>query len=426
MSGLCGVVSAIHPAPRDPSEPPFPHAFRALLANHRFAGPDEEPLAGAGKGATPAEARAAALGEAVERYSSSCWGDEGVVRARRADLTGASVDPRDLVLYAPDQYAEVEFAPYDDETVLGWLRARSLVSGEMVHVPALATTMSYRVADPSEYLFCPTSNGLAAGSTLVEAVEGGLLEVLERDAFVIAWTNRLPCVRFDASTHPDPAVRAMAAAYERRGIDLELFRFPTDHPVAVFVALAVERDGEGPAAVAGLGASLAEAEAARKAALEVGQVRPSLRARMRTPEAQRRLAELVADPHRVETLDDHDLLYASRESLPAFDFLFDPERIPFEPEPREPEPAFARVARLVEHFGERGQDVLYYDLTTPDMERLHLRTARVLVPGFQPIDFGWKQQRRGGERLFDLPRQLGLRPRRARPEDLNDDPHPLA
>ena len=60
------------------------------------------------------------------------------------------------------------------------------------------------------------------------------------------------------------------------------------------------------------------------------------------------------------------------------------------------------------------------------LARLGLFTARVIVPGFQPIHFGWKETRLGGTRLFDLAHRLGLRSRPATPADLNDDPHPLA
>ena len=38
----------------------------------------------------------------------------------------------------------------------------------------------------------------------------------ERDAVMIAWLNRLPGRRYDAASHPDPAVRQLAKSYRRR------------------------------------------------------------------------------------------------------------------------------------------------------------------------------------------------------------------
>ena len=52
--------------------------------------------------------------------------------------------------------------------------------------------MEYQVHSPQEFLVPITSNGLAAGPTLADAVLSAIYEVLERDAILIAWLNRLP------------------------------------------------------------------------------------------------------------------------------------------------------------------------------------------------------------------------------------------
>ena len=424
----CGVVKDLRAVPRDVTEPAEPHVYRAQLANHRFVDDSADDLVASGKGVTHGAAVVSALGEAVERYSSACWGGEDVVYGARSEVDGDALDPRDLVLYRPEQYADVEYAPYRDETELGWVPARSLVSGGELFVPALAVSMAHHVHSPGEYLFRPTSNGLATGSTLSRAILAAALEVIERDAFVVAWSNRLPCDLADPKSHPDAAVRRLYHAYLRRGVALSLHRLPSDHPIHVFLALAIDRAADdAPAAVVGLGADFDAARAATKAALEVGQVRPSLRMRLREPETRRRLQELVADPHAVAELEDHDLLYAAPELLHAFDFLHrDSLATLSRPEPREPEPEVDRLGRLVEHLRTAGQDLLYVNLTSPDMGGLGLHTVRVLIPRFQPIDFGWKEQRLGGERLFELPVRLGFTSVPTAPETLNSFPHPLA
>jgi ribosomal protein S12 methylthiotransferase accessory factor len=81
---------------------------------------------------------------------------------------------------------------------------------------------------------------------------------------------------------------------------------------------------------------------------------------------------------------------------------------------------------LTDHFQTKGADLLYFNLTTSDLDDIGLHTARVIIPGFQPIDFGWKERRLGGERLYELPQRLGLRSRRQTLEDLNPRPHPIS
>ncbi|HEY8200228.1 MAG TPA: YcaO-like family protein, partial [Actinomycetota bacterium] len=168
--------------------------------------------------------------------------------------------------------------------------------------------------------------------------------------------------------------------------------------------------------------------AARKAVLEVAQVRPALRIRLRQAKARARLEELVANPALVSELEDHDLLYASRQWLRAFDFLRPGPLLDAswdDPGVNGPTHAGA-LEHLAEHCRRAGRHLLYSNLTPPDMETLGLFTVRVLIPGLQPIDFGANRIRLGGRRLFDLPVELGLRASPATWAELNPLPHPLA
>ncbi|MFN2606682.1 MAG: YcaO-like family protein [Acidimicrobiales bacterium] len=415
---------------KDVTEPALPYVWRAELANSRFDPKrDPEQTSCAGKGMTAEVARATALGEAVERYSSGCWEPGEVVHAARPELAGPSLHPRDLVLFRPDQYGGLPYAPYADDTVMGWVPARSLASGGEVLVPALAVFMSYHAVHRGEYLCPVTSNGLAAGPNPARSVLSGLLEVLERDAFLVTWMNRLPVTAVDPATHPDPDVVGLWRGYDRRRVRLSLFRLPTDHPAHVFMALAVDEGDDGPAAVIGMGADLDPARAAAKAALEVAQIRPALRMSLRIDETKARVAALVADPHLVADIDDHNLLYTDRRSLPRLSFLLDRPLEPFDwsvwAGDRAPG-AGPALTTLVDHLAGAGTDVLTCDLTPPELARLGLYTARVIVPGFQPIHFGWTETRLAGHRLFDVPCRLGFTDAPTTPADLNDDPHPLA
>jgi ribosomal protein S12 methylthiotransferase accessory factor len=427
VSPRTGVVRRFEPFVKDPVEPAVPYIVRADIANHRFISKrDDDGDICSGKGLTLADARVSALGEAVERYSGAVHSSEEVRYARRSELDVASLDPRELVLYHLSQYSDLPYAPYKDNR-LGWIPARSLVSGEEMLVPALAVFMNYTAQADGEFLFPITSNGLATGRTLLEAVWNASTEVLERDAFMIAWLNRLPAQRFSARAHPDFEIAELAESYRRRQVEIRLYRLPTDHHCAVFAGIALEAPSRGgPAVVIGLGADPDPVLASRKAVLEVCQVRPALRRRLRNPEAQTRLRELLDDPRLVATIDDHDLLYASQQALTRLGFWLDVDEEPFAWTGRATVPAAENLAHLVAWLGTNGHDLLYVNLTPPDMAELGLYTARAILPGFQPIDFGWKERRLGGTRIYSQPVALGLRQQRSNWDTLNHDPHPLA
>src|SRR6266542_104571 len=426
VSRLCGVVTSLQDVRLiGVEEPATVRLATAELANHQFL-EDWSPAQRVcvGKGLTHAAARRGALGEAVERYSGAAWGERDVTHGRRGDLDGPSLDPRSLVLYRPEQYQRLPYAPYTDRARLGWVQARSLVSGARLFVPAIGVFLGYRPAGREEVLCPTTSNGLAAGATLADAVLAAAYEVLERDLFLVTWMNRLPAQRVDPREHPDRRLVRLCGDYRRCGVELELYRLTSDHPCHVFLALGIQHaDGDGPAAAVGLGCDLDPSRAAYRAILEVGQARAGIR--VRSPSLRARIDQLVADPCSVTTVQDHGLLYADRCRLPAFHFIRSSPPADVDWTAPDPPDTPVRLRRLVEHLASQGDDLLYVNCTPADMASLGLHTARVLIPGYQPLHFGAGEPRLAGRRLYELPYQLGLTPTPSTPEDLNVDPHPL-
>ncbi|UBU09280.1 TOMM precursor leader peptide-binding protein [Nonomuraea gerenzanensis] len=413
-SPLCGLVRRLDDVRKDPTEPNHPFIARAELSNARFINGSDAFVACSGKGITRAEARDGAIGEALERYAGLTWQPARQTKARRADLDGPSLDPHDLVLYADHQYAALPYPRYTTDQPLTWTTARSLATGGEVWVPLLAVPLAPRLSGPGEYLFAPTSNGLAAGSSTGDALRRALLEVVERDAFLIAWAHRLPGRSHDALDVPDRETRRVAAAYAARGVTITVHRLPTD--AAAEVVLAIGWSDEPPAAVAGLGAHADPRLAARRAVLEVAQVRPALLARLRVPGTAARMDALAADRLPVTGLDDHDLRYAHPDAAAhGLHHLRSAPLTPWE--------AGTRAGSLVESLVAAAGDVLYADVTPADVAAVGVRVVRAIVPGFQPIAFGAAHARLGGRRLYELPERLGLRPGTA---TLNLDPHPLA
>jgi bacteriocin biosynthesis cyclodehydratase domain-containing protein len=425
VSPHTGIIRELRWYKKDTSEPSIPYICEVTLANYHFrTDVAVVHLTGWGKGPTHSQARASGLGEALERYSGDRVDPRAIVYARRAELDGPSVNPTDLVLYTPEQYATLPYHPYEETNILGWVPGLSLVSGERMYIPALAAFLGYQAQSPEEYLFPVTSNGLAVGASLVRAILAAAYEVMERDALMITWFARLPTRRVDPLTHPDEVIRDLCKAYWRRGVEIALWRLPTDHPCAVFLAMGIQQaDKQGPAVVAGFGADLSPAAAARKAILEVGQIRPAYRRSLRRPDVLQRLAELVQDPQSVATMHDHGLLYCSPAMRPALAFLLD--RLPEPPDwdPLDPGNPGMQLEQLVAFCRASRRDFIYYNMTPPDLAQLGLAATRVIIPGFQPIAFGAQEPRLGGTRLYELPQQLGLAPARLTPEDLNPYPH---
>ncbi len=426
VSKRTGIISYYDLFKKDISEPTLPFIFRADLANHNFVSdPEGGHAVCSGKGLTLAEAKTSALGEAVERYSGAVYDASEIEYLRFEDIHSKKLHPKDLVLFEDFQYAGLEFSKFRENEKIGWANAYSLVSEKSIKVPAISVFMDYKIHDPAEYLFPVTSNGLGAGATLLQAILSASMEVVERDAFIITWHQKLKCTRYDPLSLPMPDVVDYCRSYGRRGVVLNLFKLPSDFPCHIFMSVAEQVEGDGPAIVVGLGADFDPLKAARGALIEVGQVRPGLMKRLHRPETTKRLEEILDDPAQVKELEDHDLLYASPASKHHFDFLLKRPAQLFDLE-ENPLTEGEKIKRLIDHLKDIGSDLIYYNLTPPEMEALHLFTARAIIPHLQPIHFGSQKIRLGGKRLYELPHRLKLKNKVTSYGDIDLQPHPLA
>ncbi len=427
VSKHTGIIKNLENIPKDITEPTLPLVYMAELSNHNFLKNDKHnKLNCSGKGMNETRAKISAAGEAVERYSSTIYTSNDILFSSYDAIKEEALHPKHLVLYLPDQYKDIIFSPFDPQQEIGWVKAFSLVHNKPVYVPAHSTILNYNLKNDKEYLCQATSNGLAAGASMMDAVLSAAGEVIERDAFVITWHNELPCKRYDPFLHPSIEVKNLCMAYKRRGVNMRLFELPTDTPMRVFLGIGVQAEGSGPQIVVGLGADFNAAKAARQALLEVGQVRPAFKQRIRIPETQARLAHLLKDPMNVEELEDHDLLYSVKDKIAAFDFLF---KLPFSVMDwgnDTEKTATEQFEILTDFFKKEERNFIYYNLTSPDMEQLGLFTARVIIADFQPIHFGTKNIRLGGNRLYEFAQNIGLKNKRTTPEEINKNPHPLA
>ncbi len=439
VSPKVGLVRSVSPQVRGAEEPQPPYLYTATLSNFDFRVVDRQERVAAGKGRTQEAAMAAAIGEATERYCAYHWdprkvflaplflpsppGGEGRVRGEQLEMP--AVSPAECVLYSDRQYAIPDWpyhrwAPGDEVT---WLPAVELPQRRPVAVPASLVYLVYPVSRAEDSFAPATSNGLAAGPSLSAAILSGLSELIERDALLITWMNRLPAVEIEFADAGGPA-GAVWRHYARFGVGVRAFLMRTDLPASVVMAVAFDSDPRRPATLAGMGCHLDPALALEKAVFELCQARPSESKRYRDHPPGPRLQRYQD----VQTLEDHPAFLALPERRGEFEFLWSrSERARLHDLPN---PSAGDVERdletCVRALSERGHRVVYADLTTPDVAPFGIHVVRTLATGLQPIHFGWGQERLGGRRLFELPHQLGLAPGPHSEADLNPCPHPLA
>ncbi len=345
--------------------------------------------------------------------------------ATAAQVDDRVITPAECVLYSTEQYARsgFPFQPWDPGARITWVRGRSLGGADPVALPAGAVYLSAAMPLAQDVLAQSTSNGLAAGATLEAAVLGGMCEVIERDAVMITWMNRLPAAEIDVAAAGGFSA-ALHRHYRALGMRVRCFALATDLPATVVLALGFDDSPHRPATVAAAGCHPAPAMALEKAMFELCQARPAETARFRDKPPADRLRD-YAD---VATLDDHSAFVALPAQRAEFEFLWSDGRVVdiFDLDDHSGPDAASTLEACGGTLADLGHPGAYAELTTPDVAAHGYHVVRFIAAGLQPIHFGHGRERLGGDRLFDLPRRLGLRPDRAAVADLNPCPHPMA
>jgi thioglycine synthase len=136
-----------------------------------------------GKGTTKSDAKASALMEAIERYSSlSSTCSRTLIQGSYLRLTRSY----NKVLH-PAEVVEPVNQEYNDKAIMDFVPGFDLLNNEKVLVPAEIALYKHSPKHPAISVFSHShTNGLASGNVLEEAICHALCEVIERDAVSIA------------------------------------------------------------------------------------------------------------------------------------------------------------------------------------------------------------------------------------------------
>jgi ribosomal protein S12 methylthiotransferase accessory factor len=367
-----------------------------------------------------------AVGESVERYCSGQYDQNDLLLSSFEELEGEAVDPQTFALYSDKQYSQENFpfSPLTPQTPLRWVQGHSLRDEISRWVPAAFVYVPYLFDDPREApYFNPISTGLACGPDMAWALYKSILEVIERDTFMIVWKNQLGVPRLDPWSSNEPFVHQLLEVLAHGSLDCDVFYLTSNIKVPVIIVILKNSSGI-PYTTMGIGADL-DPNRALTQALEEAYL---------TFLGMSRYAKLKKDFKPEEDYRDiktptlHALAHAVCPELrSSLDFLTSSDaQLTFDTIPNlSSKSKVKNVQTLVKMLAEKDFDVISYDLTTLDIDEVGFKVVRSVIPGMQPLDINHSRRFKGGKRLYEVPVQMGLLEEPLCEESLNPYPHPF-
>lgn len=367
-----------------------------------------------------------ALGEALERWAIDTYepqqGESLVVSYK--NLTESKLNIFKIAGFSnelrsrPNSLYELAFS---EDTPFTWVTGFSLITNSPVWLPLQLVSFkkSRSIQDTKEPLLSPSvSTGAAAGPNLKFAVTAGLLEVIERDAYMIYWLNKLSPKLIDPYSIPDPRFVQLMNIAERYRLEVYLQYLKTDIPVHTVSVVLVDKTGVGPAVVTSAATSFDLVDAAYRVLSSTLAIRQS----HRNIYEQREEKSKTLNPNKLSHLDR--ILYYSRvEQISKIAFMITGESISFEQVVENTKHYARNQEELLEYFKKKDYQVVYKELISKKIKQAlgGMTAVIVRVPELQPLHLEEEFPATSGPRLRDVPIFLGEKPA----SEVNTDPHPF-
>lgn len=394
----------------------------------------------------PAEARDAAIGEAVERYCANLLETLPRIFTSYDELTKSgeyALDPSRLVLFSERQYDAPGFPcqRFTRDLKVSWIPGQSLTNGRPIYVPASLVYVNYR---SGAQITDPVTNGamypgIAAGPSRDFAIVSGLEEIVERHATMIWWHNRHPLPRVALT---DELAAVWAGAPTSLGQRASLVHLDNEFDIPVMAGI-LENTAEQLLNI-GFAARPGPTAAAFKAWTEALTLQEGSRDMLdsngafRQAIARHELSGQSIKEHR----EDRGYLESYRTDFRDVNDLMCQQQIHLDPRSRDrvaawiDTPVTRRIDQLPslpdrelttykDRIEDRGYEIIYVDITSPDVASAGLRVVRTIVPGLIP-NFPAAFPYLGNHRLQAAPVELGWTSQPLDENEINYFPLPHA
>ena len=369
-----------------------------------------------GCGYTWKDAILGTIGETVERYCCAFYKKEEFVKSSYNKLERNAIHPKEFALYHEEQYTNINFpyAPFTEDIEISWVPCIDLTNGEEVLYPGSLIYLPW--VEDEDWISLSISTGLAAHTNLHSAILTALYEIIERDSFVITWMQELNVPKLKITEDISEFINANRLGnYEFHFLDVTY-----DLSVPTIFAICFGEADYGPFVAVASATRSTYAEAVRKVIQEVGQTIPYFRYVLGEKKDW-----IPSGFEHLSDFEDHSVFYIkSPEHLHVFDKWRNKAAnkvIDFREKNSRSE--IEEVKHILQIFKDASYNVIFKDLTTPDVKQAGFYSVRLAVPQTIEMSGTYAQYFSGGKRLYDTPKLMGY-PSKSY-TDLNQYPYPF-
>jgi ribosomal protein S12 methylthiotransferase accessory factor len=349
------------------------------------------------------------LGEALERYNLSIYQEKNFIWNSYNSLKGKRIDPQKFISFSKkDFHAKPKFNLYTSKNdELNWMKGFSLTKKEEILIPAQLVFVPYYFTTKEPVIRFPITTGAACYNSLKGAILRGLLEVIERDAFMIFYLNKLSPPIINIQNSQDKLLEKIFSSIKRYKLELYILDISTDVPVYSILAIVIDKTGFGPAISLGMKSDLYIKNAI------IGAIEESFHSRFWIKDImiQKKIKSLWMEIQKkkdyISDLKERGIIWSELQMINKINFFFKGKKVLLK---KTSSTKTENLDSLLKWFTKQNIEVLYVNITPARLEREKIYVVKVIIPQFQPLYLDERFPYWEGKRLKEIPQKLGLKP----------------
>ncbi|OFL47462.1 hypothetical protein HMPREF2767_02690 [Nosocomiicoccus sp. HMSC067E10] len=335
------------------------YRYLSLIKKNNFT------FSGTGISIDESKAILASMGEAVERYCAN------IIQKEEIDKNATLLNVNEVTRATQK---------YDFIKEREWVLVKELKTEKIYQAPL---EMVYLTKTNYEPLRDIISTGLASYSSIEGAIERGVYECIERDAFVLFWMLSHVNFQLDISSSSDPEIKILQKKIMLSGLNVKIFDISTEFGVKVIMTV-LNRNGNKGFYIS-CAADINTNTAIKKSITEgLGgyaiYTEAPLLYKKNIPNNLKEIKDLEERPLYYLHHDTEDILekILSRNSN-AYKVVDINDTY---------EESFDTFEEVINKLYEHNYKIYYKDLTTKDVRKLGFSVVRVLIPKltFLPVN----------------------------------------
>lgn len=360
------------------------------------------------------------IGETVERYCPAFYNIDIMKKSSYAQKEFNAISPKEFALFHEQQHKFFEknnfkMNRFDEDIELYWDKCVDILNGEEIYCPASFIYLPWTIED--KWITVGTSTGLAAHTNWHKALLTALYEIVERDSFVLTWYQKIVSPKIFISQDISEYINErFPASYEWHFFDITY-----DLEIPTVFGICYGESEYGKFVAVGTATRSTVAEALKKVILEIGQGVGYFRYLL----GEKKDWIPSDNYNEILNFEDHSIFYIKRPDLihvldiwknakPSIEIDFNE---------KDKKNTLENIELILSKLNKKNYNVLVKDITTPDVNQAGFYSLRVVVPQLLQMGGAYPFYFLGGNRLYEVPKQLGYTANSY--DDLNKFPHPF-